>query len=134
MGNITLVPTWDILVHTVRFLNYDQSEISRSSVNHGSKATRPNNPLRYGYTFKDWYLGDLPYDFNYAVYEDVNLIAHWDINKYIVKFLDYDNTVLSTQNIAHGSGAIAPTNPNNKAGIHLLVGIDLLIILLVIQK
>ncbi len=123
MGNITLVPTWDILVHTVRFLNYDQSEISRSSVNHGSKATRPNNPLRYGYTFKDWYLGDLPYNFNYAVYEDVNLIAHWDINIYIVKFLDYDNTVLSTQNIAHGSGAIAPTNPNNKAG-HTFIGWD----------
>ena len=78
---------------------------------------------RYGYTFKDWYLGDLPYDFNYAVYEDVNLIAHWDINIYIVKFLDYDNTVLSTQNIAHGSGAIAPTNPNNKAG-HTFIGWD----------
>ncbi len=115
-SNITLTPTWDVLIHTIRFLDYDRTEISRQVVEHEQRLVRPSAPLRYGYTFIDWYLGDLPYNFNYRVYESFDIIARYDINKYQVRFIDYDGSILSIQEIAHGSSAIAPVSPNDRDG------------------
>lgn len=42
---------------------------------------------------------------------DVGVQPMWSIKVYTVNFVDWDSTVLSTQNIEHGSPATAPSNP-----------------------
>lgn len=47
------------------------------SVEVGTKATKPDDPAREGYTFDSWYDGDEEWDWRNFVYEDLTLTAHW---------------------------------------------------------
>ena len=91
--------------YTVTFKDWDGSILKTESVLEGDAATPPNNPTREGYTFSNW---DRVYT---IITEDLTVIAQYSINKYTVRFLDYDGTVLSTQTVNHGSSAIAPSTP-----------------------
>lgn len=59
-ANTTYTATWTINSYTIRFLNYDGSELQSSSVNYGvtpaytgSTPTKPNDDT-YSYTFNTW--------------------------------------------------------------------------------
>ena len=91
--------------YTVRFLDWDNSVISTQTVTRGGSATAPSNPTRDGYTFTGW---DKSFT-NITANTDIH--AQYSIKTYTVRFLDWDNTVLDTQTINHGSNATPPPNP-----------------------
>ena len=77
---LTLYARWEIKQYTVRFLDWDDSELKTEKVNHGSPATAPNNPTRTGYTFSAW-----DKEFTNIV-EDTDIKATYTINSYTLTF------------------------------------------------
>ena len=57
------------------------SLIKSETVKEGETVTKPENPTRDGYTFKEWTLNDKTYDFNKEVTENLTLKAVWTKNK-----------------------------------------------------
>jgi predicted outer membrane repeat protein len=53
-GNITLYAQWALNTFTVRFLDFDGTELKSETVSYGSDATAPSDPTREGYTFTGW--------------------------------------------------------------------------------
>ncbi len=81
--NITLVAKWEPTVsvtkYTVTFNSSGGSTVASQSIPNGSKATKPTNPTRSGYTFKGWYLDDIEYNFNSTISKNITLVARWDV-------------------------------------------------------
>ena len=104
-ANTDIHAQYTIKTYTVRFLDYDDTELKSETVNHGDSATPPANPSRVGYDFSGW-------EGTYTnITSDVDIKATYTIKTYTVRFLDWDNTVLNTQTINHGSNATPPPNP-----------------------
>ncbi len=53
-GDIIVFATWETLIYTVTFKDFDESIIYSETVNHGQSATAPSRPTRDGYTFTGW--------------------------------------------------------------------------------
>ena len=70
---------WDgISTHyTVTFDSNGGSAIASQQVQIGDKATEPDAPVKAGYYFEGWFLGDEKYDFREAVHKDITLTARW---------------------------------------------------------
>lgn len=66
-------------VYEVNFvLNGGLGEIGAQSVEEGDYAEKPNAPIRPGYDFIGWYLGDKKWNFyGDKVYENTELVAWW---------------------------------------------------------
>ena len=65
---------------TVTFDSKGGSTVTSQTVAHGSKATKPADPTKSGYTFVGWYTNSActtAYDFNTAVTADITLYAKW---------------------------------------------------------
>ena len=90
---------------TITFKDYDGSIIDTQTVDYGGSATPPT-PTRTGYDFTGWSGGSYT-----NVTSNVVLTAQYSIKTYTVRFLDWNNTVLDTQTINHGSNATPPPNP-----------------------
>lgn len=74
----------------VTFNSVGGSEVEPQQVKDGSKAAKPDNPTKLGYTFKNWQYKGEEWMFNgYVVTEDVELVASWNINQYSITY-DYD--------------------------------------------
>lgn len=77
---LTLYARWEIKQYTVRFLDWDNSELKTEKVNHGSAATAPENPTRIGYTFSNW-------DKEFTnIIRDIDIQAIYTINSYTLTF------------------------------------------------
>ncbi len=94
----------------VTFLDYDDTVLKVDRVAVGGTAQPPNNPSREGYIFTGWrpdysnITGDLTV---YAQYEKVDS----EENKFIVRFIDYNDAILHTQKVDPGADAITPQSP-----------------------
>ena len=62
---------------TVTFDSNGGTNIASQSINYNAKATKPTNPTREGYIFKEWQLNGTTYDFNKEVIENITLKAVW---------------------------------------------------------
>lgn len=91
--------------YTVTFVDWDGTTLKTQTVEEGSSAIAPSNPTREGYTFTGW-------DVNYSnITSNLTVAAQYTIATYTVTFVDWDGTVLKTENVEHGSSATAPSNP-----------------------
>lgn len=105
-ANTTIKAVYEINKYTVTFVDYDGKELKKEVVEYNQAATAPTAPERTGYTFKNW---DKPFD---KVSADIVVKAVYEINKYTVTFVNWDDTVLKIQNdVEHGTAATAPANP-----------------------
>ena len=116
ISDITLSAKFAINVYSVRFLDWNGTEIKGESVEYQSAATAPADPTREGYTFMGW-----DKDFS-KVTEDMTITAQYQINRYQVRFLDYDGTELQTDSVEYQSAATAPSNPYRQG--HTFIGWD----------
>ncbi len=89
----------------VTFVDWDGTVLSTVSVVPGDAAIAPADPTREGYTFIGW-----DKDFN-AVADHMTVTAQYQINRYRVRFFDYDNTLLKTDSVEYQAAATAPANP-----------------------
>ena len=83
---LTLRRVYEHTPHTVTFTDYNGDTLSTETVSHGNTATKPVNPTRDGstygygdadYTFKEWQLNGVTFDFNTAITEDITLVASY---------------------------------------------------------
>ena len=64
---------------TVTFNSNGISNTPSQTIKSGEKATKPVNPIKDGYTFMGWYLGQSLYDFSSAVTSDIVLEGKWEL-------------------------------------------------------
>ena len=91
---------WD-----VEFVDWDGTILATMKVSNGEAATAPDAPTREGYTFIGW-----DKDFS-SVTEDMTVTALYQINRYQVRFYDWDDTLLKTDSVDYQSAATAPADP-----------------------
>ncbi len=92
----------------VCFVDWDGTILSCVDVDEGESATSPEVPIREGYTFIGW---DKDFD---NVSEDMTVIAQYRINRYEVRFVDWDAEVLKSDSVDWNTSATAPANPYRK--------------------
>ena len=80
-SNITLVAQWDAITYTVAFDTDGGSAVDLQTVPHGGKVSMPQDPVKEGYTFAGWFIGDSEYDPDAVVTADINITAHWTENE-----------------------------------------------------
>ena len=91
---------WD-----VEFVDWDGTILATMKVPDGEAATAPADPTREGYTFIGW-----DKDFSHVT-DHMTVTAQYQINRYRVRFFDYDNTLLKTDSVEYQAAATAPANP-----------------------
>ena len=97
---------YSINSYTVEFVNWDDTLIITDSVEYGSGATAPADPVRVGYTFTGW-------DVSFSnITSNLTVTALYSINSYTVNFVDWNGIVIDTQGVDYGSGATAPADPS----------------------
>lgn len=102
--------------YNVNFVDYDGTILDTQIVEDGKDAIAPKNPERastekYSYNFIGWDI-----DFS-NVTSDLTVKATYDekINKFNVKFVDYNDEIIEEQEVEYGKEAIAPKNPEREA-------------------
>ena len=105
-SDLTVTAQYAINTYTVKFVDFDGRELSVQKVNWGAAAAAPASPTFTGFTFARW---DKAFD---KVTSDLTVTAQYAINKYTVKFVDFDGKELSVQTVNWNSAAIAPASPN----------------------
>ncbi len=98
---------------TVTFLDYNDAVLKTDRVSPGGDAVPPSDPVREGYTFTGWRpaFTNITADTTvYAQYEKIDS----DDGKLVVRFIDYDDTVLYTQRVSYGEDAIDPKDPERE--------------------
>lgn len=92
-------------IYRVTFVDYDGQELYAEYVDGGNAATAPANPKREGYTFIGW---DKAFD---NVTEYMTVTAQYAINRFAVKFLNWNDTILKIDSVDWHGAAVAPENP-----------------------
>ncbi len=117
-ANITLKAVWAINEYTLKFVDWDGTEISNTTYDYGTEAASimtPGDPTReadaqYSYTFAGWTpeIEDVTAD---AVYTATYTKT---VNEYTVKFVDWDGTEISSTTYEYGTTAdtvLKPADP-----------------------
>lgn len=107
-ADCTITANYEQNSYTVRFVDYDGTELSVQTVLHGEAAELPASPAREGYTFVGW-SGDVS-----AVTCDMTVTALYAVKTCTVFFTDWDGTVLKTQEVNYGEAAEAPQAPSRE--------------------
>ena len=90
-NDITLKAVW-IKGYTVTFDSNGGTDVASQKVKSGSKATKPSDPTKKNYVFKEWQLNGEKYDFNTKVTKNITLKAAWTASTYKVYFKVEDET------------------------------------------
>lgn len=116
-SDITLIAIWEkepedeTVKYTVKFNSDGGSSIKSQKIKEGSKASKPSDPTKRGYSFKYWSLNDKQYEFSTPVTKDIELKAVWE-KAYTVTFnLNGGSGSISSQSILEGGKASKPSNP-----------------------
>ena len=117
-GNLTVkaIYSTELNSYTVTFVNWDDSVLKTETVAYGIEACAPSDPSRpanaqYTYSFNGW---DKAFD-NITGDLTVKATYNANLNSYTVNFVNWDNSVLKTDNVNYGSGVIAPADPSRPA-------------------
>ncbi len=93
-----------VRLYKVEFIDWDGTVLEEQIVEHAQSATSPKkNPNRTGYTFVSW-----NQDYT-AVVSNMQIVAVYEINRYIATFVMPDGVVIETKDkIAHGTTISSP--------------------------
>ena len=107
-SDLTVKAQYEILQFTVVFVDWDEKELSKQTVDWGKSATAPADPVREGYTFIGWE----PADFS-QIKSDMTVTAQYskDAVVYTVTFVDWDDSEILAVKVLEGEDAKAPTDP-----------------------
>ena len=109
--------------YTVSFNTNGGSSVPSQIVEKGSKATRPVDPFKSGYTFAGWYKDsnlDTEFSFNTVINNNIVVYAKWTkidssvITKYRVSFETSGGSIINDQIINEGSTVTKPSNPTKQ--------------------
>lgn len=97
----------------VTFLDYDDKVLKVDRVAPGEDAEPPVTPLRDGYEFVRWRPDYTNITADTTIYAEYKPIDSED-KKYVVRFFDYDDTLLYTQKVNPGEDAYEPKEPERE--------------------
>ena len=81
-------------------------------VEEGKTVTRPNNPTKKGYSFKEWQLDGKTYNFKTKVTDDITLKAVWEkLVIYTVTFDSDGGTKVNNLEVEKNNVVTKPTDP-----------------------
>lgn len=113
-ANRDIKAQYNINYYTVRYLDHNNTVLKTQSVPYGSNASAPSNPSRTGHTFAGWSNNGA------SITGNRDIKAQYNINYYMVRYLDYNGTVLKTQSIPYSSNATPPATPSRVG--HTFIG------------
>ena len=123
-SDIELVAQWEenasswCTVHFMALGGTPEPEVQK--LQNGETAQRPPVPAKDGFTFQDWMLEGVPYNFMAAVTKDIVLKAKWQVNSGVtertVTFMALggkfaDGTDVQTFTVKDGGIVVEPTAP-----------------------
>ena len=117
--DITLIAEW---VSTNEYIVlFEGLKNYYSSVIHNEKLNKPSNiPTRTGYTFVEWQLNGVKYNFNTPVTKDLFLSPLWKKKEYTVTFnTDGASTNIPSQQVLY-EGKVTEPSPPTKEGYKFL--------------
>ncbi len=112
--DITLTAKYDINEYTVTFDSDGGSNVDAQVVLYNETAVAPTAPVKVGYTFLGWFLGEELYEFNTAVTENLTLKAKWEINEYTVTFDSAGGSAAAAQTVKYNEKASKPADPERE--------------------
>lgn len=113
-ANTTLTAQYSINSYWLRWYDADGISIKSQLINYNTyidSSYAPASPSNPGYTFTGW-SPTLPF---YMPASDRNMIPQYTVNSYIIRWLNWDSTVLKTQTLNSGyqvTTSDAPSNPS----------------------
>ena len=110
-GDMILYAGWGF---TLSFDSNGGSAVDDMIVTEGSKATKPANPTKDGFTFCGWYTNSTlsqAYDWNSTVTGDMILYALWSIDPYEITFNVNGGSAVENLSVMHGTMASKPVDP-----------------------
>ncbi len=120
-ADMDITAQYEINQYTVVFQNVKGEELQSEKVDYNATVSSvPEAPGVEGCHFTGWTDTEsetllLTEEVKAAhVKGDVTYKATYEINKYTVRFLDYDETVISTQSVDWGKGVSAPADPTRE--------------------
>ena len=102
--------------YTVTLDIYNGKETNTVEVDASGYLTKPEDPVREGYTFIGWYKDESyleEYDFSTPVTSDMTLYAKWEANEYTVTFMN-DGQVVTTVKVKYDEQVQKPEDPKSE--------------------
>ena len=115
--DLTVAARYQKKTLTASFFNGEEL-IATVDAAYGESFAIPETPEVAGYSFLGWYAdGALtePFDFTAAATASVSVYGRFDlivVDRYTVRFVDYNGNEISRQTVVAGNSAIAPGNPS----------------------
>ena len=105
-NDLIIKPIYDGLSYVIKFFDFNNNILFEKTVNYGESVIAPAAPVIPGYTFIAW-----DQEFN-NITSNLDIKPIYQINKFIVKFYDASDKVISEQEVAFNKSAIAPVSPS----------------------
>ena len=115
--DITLIAVYDKVVgptYTVKFDTDGGSKVNSRVVEENHTVSRPNNPTKKGYIFKEWQLDGKTYNFSTKITSNITLKAVYTVDNRkdcTITFNIDGGTSISKQVIKEGETVKKPNNP-----------------------
>ena len=114
-SNLYLFAKWRQVKAVVSFNSQGGSSVPSQVIPIGGNATRPADPTRRNYIFRNWYSGSIAtneFDFSTPINADTVLYARWSrVTTITVQFNSNGGSDVEPQNIEPGSKIIYPETP-----------------------
>lgn len=120
LSDLVLYPHFEVNSYTVSFNNTGETTVPDQSVDHGSRATEPeDDPVKTGYTFLFWGveleseegMNYETFDFETLIEDDLELFAVWELNSYEITFDSNGGSSVPSQMVEHGGFIEVPEEP-----------------------
>ena len=114
-SNITLTAKYQkntspVTSYSVTFVNDNGEDNNVISINENNKISKPNDPIKEGYSFIGWYLNDTLFDFNTLITSNITLTAKYQkIENITVSFVV--NGVATNQIVKYNEKISKPNDP-----------------------
>lgn len=100
--------------NVVSFDSNGGSSVADQQVIDNTTVKRPDNPIRIGYRFVNWFTTgqlDTTYDFSTPVNAPATLFAKWILNQYVVTFNSNGGSFVTPQNVTYNTVVPKPAAP-----------------------
>lgn len=105
--DVELNPIFEKKQFTVTFIDWNNRLIESKKYEYNDVLSTPDYSEVKGYNFDGW---DKIIDGTFVVTEDMVVTAEYSKRSYNIKFIGYDNNVISDQTVKFGEDAVAPDN------------------------
>ena len=104
--------------YTVSFDSNGGTAVESQTVESGSKATKPKDPTKVGYSLSSWRNENSAFDFSTPITKNLNLVAVWQANKYTVALVNNGNRseITATYDSNLSNLSTIPTLENSEFG------------------